>query len=121
MSKRIPARLKATLGEYLAEWYRHFGKVTVRRAYHEDDEGSGGSGAPPAKPIFEGHPYLAEMPIGAPSDLASIIVEDRRTLDEADKRSEELTEELQNKLALELGQKKQKKFLYQYHTKPQPL
>jgi hypothetical protein len=116
MSKRIPAKLKAELGEYLAEWYRHFGKVAPRRAYHEDDKGGGGEGA--AKPIFEGHPYLNEIPIGAPSDLASVIVNDSRTLDETNKRSDELTQELQNKLALELGQKKQKRFTYQNSPKP---
>ncbi|EKD46024.1 MAG: hypothetical protein ACD_69C00043G0002 [uncultured bacterium] len=117
MSKRIPAKLKAQLGEYLAEWYRHFGKVAPRRAYHEDDEGKGGDTS--AKPMFfEGHPLLSEMPIGASSDLASILVSDERTLDEADKRSDELTEELQNKLALELGQKQQKRYTYQ--IKPQP-
>lgn len=116
MSKRISAKLKAKLGEYLAEWYRRFGKVTPRRAYHEDNENSG-DGAP-AKPIFAEHPYLSEMPIGASSDLANILVSDDRTLEEANNRSEELTEELQNNLALALGQKQQKRFLYQ--TKPQP-
>jgi len=118
VSKRIPAKLKAELGEHLAAWYRHFGKVTPRRAYHEDDPGSGELGS--AKPLFEGHPFLNEMPIGAPSDLASIIVNDSRTLDEADKRSDELTLELQNKLALELGHKKQKSYEYQTRPKPQP-
>ncbi len=117
MSKRIPAKLKAELGEALGNWYKLFGKVSPRRAYHEDDEGGDGA---PAKPIFEGHPYLAEMPLGAPSDLSSILINDKRTLDEADKRSDELTDELQNKLSQELGHKKQQKFLYQYHTKPQP-
>jgi hypothetical protein len=119
MSKRIPAKLKAELGEYLAEWYRRFGKVAPRRAYHEDDGDAGGA-ASNAPPLFEGHPFLNEMPIGASSDLASVLVADERTLDEADKRSDELTEELQNKLTLELGQKKQKKFLYEQHMKPQP-
>jgi hypothetical protein len=116
VSKRIPAKLKAQLGEYLAEWYRRFGKVAPRRVYHEDDKGSGDLGT--AKPLFEGHPYLSEMPIGAPSDLASIIVNDNRTLDEVDRRRDELTQELQNKLALELGYKKQKRFEYQ--VRPQP-
>lgn len=117
MSLRFPARLKAQLGEHLAARYRKFGKVAPRRAYHEDEEG-GGKGSASPNPLFEGHPLLSEMPIGAPSDLASILVNDSRTLDEADKRNDELTEELQNRLAFELGQKKQKKFLYQ--TKPQP-
>lgn len=116
MSKRIPAKLKAELGEHLAKWYRNFGKVVPRRAYHEDDEGGSALGS--AKPLFEGHPYLSEMPIGAPSDLASIIVNDDRTLDEANKRSEELTQELQNKLSLTLGYKKQKRFRYQIGPRP---
>lgn len=118
MSKRIPAKLKAQLGEYLAEWYRHFGKVAPRRAYHEDDE-SGGAAAE-VKPPFESHPFLNEMPIGASSDLASVLVADSRTLDEAYKRSDELAEELQNRLTLALGQKKQKQFSYQQHMKLQP-
>lgn len=119
MSKRIPAKLKAQLGEYLAEWYRRFGKVAPRRAYHEDDEGKAGDGS--ARPVFEGHPLLSEMPIGASSDLASILVNDEHTLDEADKRSDELTEELQNRLALELGQKHQKQKSYSYQEIPRPL
>lgn len=119
MSKRIPARFKAQLGEFLSDWYRSFGKVTPRRAYHEDDESTGGGAA---NKMFEDHPFLAEMPIGAPSDLASVIVEDARTLDEANDRKEELTNELQNKLTFALGQKlrKQKQYQYGYQTKPQP-
>jgi hypothetical protein len=120
MSKRIPAILKAELGEYLATWYRKFGKVAPRRAYHEDDEGGSGTAAADVKPPFEGHPLLNDVPIGAPSDLASIIVADSRTLEEADKRSDELTEQLQNRLELALGQKKQRKFLYEHQTRPQP-
>jgi hypothetical protein len=118
MSKRIPARLKAQLGECLAQWYRHFGKVAPRRAYHEDDESTGGGAA---NKMFEEHPFLMEMPIGAPSDLASVIVEDNRTLDEANDRKEELTNELQNKLALTLGQKLQNQKRYTHEIKPQPL
>lgn len=118
MSKRIPAKFKAELGECLGAWYRKFGKVTPRRTYHEDDEATG-SGAP-ANKMFEEHPFLAEMPIGATSDLASIIVEDSRTLDEANERKDDLTKELQNRLTLTLGQKLQKQLHYNYHIKPQP-
>lgn len=117
MSKRIPAVYKATLGENLAKWYRKFGKVAARRPYHEDEEGTG-EGAPQASP-FEGHPYLMEVPIGAPSDLASILIADERTLEEADKRTDELTNELQNRLAMQLGKKYKKEF--GYTPKPQPL
>jgi hypothetical protein len=118
MSKRIPAKFKAQLGELLAGWYSKFGKVTPRRAYHEDDE-DGGKGSATLQ-MFEEHPFLAEVPIGASSDLASVIVEDSRTLDEADKRSEDLTEKLRNELALKLGQKLQQRKQYNYQTKPQP-
>lgn len=116
MPTRIPVKLKAQLGESLAAWYRHFGKVAPRRAYHDDDEG--GSGNASATPLFESHPLFTEVPIGAPSDLASTIVNDQRTLDEADKRSDELTLDIQNKLQLQLGQKHQKQFTHQ--IKPQP-
>jgi hypothetical protein len=119
MSTWIPAKLKATLGEYLAEWYRQFGKVTPRRPYHEDDE-DGGKGTASATPLFESHPLFSETPIGASSDLASIIVNDEHTLEAAEKRTDELTEALQNKLALELGQKKQHKQSYQSTIKLQP-
>jgi len=121
MSKRIPATYKAELGEFLANWYRHFGKVAPRRAYHEDDEGS--VGAPTSK-MFEEHPFLSQMPIGAPSDLASTIVEDARTLDEVDERKDELKNELQYKLAAKLENKLEKKYSHEnrptFNPKPQP-
>lgn len=117
MSKRIAAKYKAQLGEFLANWYRQLGKVAPRRAYHEDDEGSGGGVA--TNKMFEDHPFLAEAPIGAPSDLASILVEDARILDEAEDRKEELTNELKNKLELKLGNKLQNQYRHQFDMKPQ--
>jgi len=118
MSKRIPAKYKAQLGELLGDWYRHLGKVAPRRAYHEDDENTG-TGAPVNK-MFEDHPFLAEVPIGAPSDLASILVEDARTLDEANDRKDELTNKLQHKLDLVLGNKLQMRYQHHLDIKPQP-
>jgi hypothetical protein len=117
MSQRIPAQLKKQLGELLASWYSKLGKVAPRRAYHEDDEGGEGSST---LKMFEDHPFLSEMPIGAPSDLASVIIEDKRTLDEADKRSKDLTPELQNKLTLALGQKLKLQQKKQYQEAPRP-
>jgi len=118
MSKRIPAKYKAQLGELLANWYYHLGKVAPRRAYHEDDEG--GTGAP-ANKMFEDHPFLAEVPIGAPSDLASVIVEDARTLDEANERKDELKNELKHKLDLTLVNRLQMRHQHRLELKPQPL
>ena len=116
MSRRIPAKFKAQLGELLADWYRHFGKVAPRRPYHEDDDSGSG---PPSNKMFEDHPFLAEMPIGASSDLSSVIIEDERTLNEAKNRSEEMTLELQHKLDLTLGNKLRKRRQY-YNEPPQP-
>lgn len=121
MSLRFPARLKTQLGGCLATLYRRYGKVAPRRVYHEDDTGTGGGGSEldvPKPLLFEDHPLLNEIPIGAPSDLSSILIADERTIDETNKRSEELTAQLQNRLELELGQKKRKQLLYQ--TRPQP-
>jgi hypothetical protein len=100
---RIAINLKKELGEELAKWYRNFGKVKPRRAYHEDDDrGTGRS-----ELVFEGHPLLADLPLGAPSDLASILVADERTLAEAEKRLDESCPQLKKSLELQLGQKQQ--------------
>jgi hypothetical protein len=115
MSKRIPAKFKAQLGGELSKWYRLFGKVQPRKPYHEDDTGEG---AATSKPLFAEHPLLAEMPIGASSDLTSIITNDEHTLEEAANRSDELTEELRYTLSMELERKNQKKFLYENYMKP---
>jgi len=112
MSKRIPAKYKEQLGELLANWYRKFGFVAPRRAYHEDDEGTAGGSS--ANKMFEDHPFLMEAPIGAPSDLAYIIIEDERTLDEANERKDELKNELKEKLDLKLGNKLQNKQQYKF-------
>lgn len=112
MSKRIPAKYKAELGELLAVWYRHFGSVAPRRPYHEDDEKVGGGAA--ANKMFEDHPFLTEAPIGAPSDLSSVLVEDARTLDEANERKDELKNELRHKLDLTLANKLQNKYDHKF-------
>lgn len=117
MSKRIPAKFKKQLGEYLGDWYRRFGRVAPRRAYHEDDKSTGGGSA---NKMFEDHPLLAEVPIGASSDLASILVEDARTLDDANSRKEEMSNELQHKLTLALGEKLQNRHRYDYQINPSP-
>lgn len=107
---RIATKDKAALGELLAKWYRHFGKVAPRRAYHDDDE-SGGSGVAGAEPPWESHPFFMDMPIGAPSDLASILVADSRTMDAAEQRLDQSCPELKMQLENALKQK------YEYQRK----
>ena len=116
LSKRIPAIYKAMLGEALGQWYQQFGKVAPRSAYHEDDEGSADAGS--SGLLFEEHPLFSELPIGAPSDLTSVISNDQATIEAAEKRSDELTNELKNRLSLTLRQKKQHRFIYQDYLKP---
>ena len=113
---RITKEYKIKLGEILADWYRNFGRVAPRRDYHDDDQGSGGAAASP----FESHPLLAQLPVGAPSDLAAIIINNSRNMDEAKKRIEEASPELQQKLdnALNLGKKHENQ--YRSRPKPQP-
>lgn len=113
---RIPTIYKAQLGEALAAWYRHFGTVLPRRAYHDDDESGSGTGG--AKPPWESHPLFAEIPIGAPSDLASILTADDRTMDNAEKRLDEACPEL--KLQLELSLKQKQEYRYQQKIAPIP-
>jgi hypothetical protein len=100
----IPIKYQRELSDLLAEGHRRFGKVAPRRPYHEEDE-DGGSGAP--QYLFEQHPLLAEQPIGASSDLTFLTTDNKYSLDEAEKRSDEATLELQRKLemALSLGRR----------------
>lgn len=118
MSKRIPAKFKEQLGKALGKWYRLFGEVQPRRPYREDDEGDEGSAV--AKPLFIEHPFLAEMPIGASSDLTTVIENNADTISEAKKRSDELSEELQNRLSFELNQEHRKRLINENHLKPRP-
>lgn len=108
---RIPSKDKAELGELLAEWYRHFGKVAPRRRYLDDDESGSGTGG--AKPPWENHPLFMDLPIGAPSDLAFILAADERTMDEAENRVNEACPELKMQLQNTLKQK----YDYQYQRK----
>ncbi len=116
MSRQIPAALKTLLSEELANWFRLFGEVPPRRSYRDDETGNGGDAT--ARPPFIEHPWLAELPDGAPSDLSAVATENSYVEEEANRRSDELANELQQRLTVQ--NKHQKKFLYEYHTKPQP-
>ena len=96
------------LGDLLGEGHRRFGKVAPRRPYKEDDES--GEGAPQL--LFEEHPLLSQMPIGAPSDLTYLTQINEFSADKAQERVDELTLQLKNNLELQLGHKlgQQRKF-----------
>lgn len=97
----IPNKYKSELGLLLAKGHAKFGPVASRRPYRDDDdEGEGG-----ASLGIEEHPLLAQLPIGAASDLTAIASENSEAMDEALDRVEELNPELQNQPALrnELG------------------
>lgn len=107
MRQKISIEQKVLLGELLAQGHAKFGKVNPRRPYRDDDD-EGGSGG--SKLVFEQHPLFANRPISVPSDLTFEVVNNNRSLEEADHRSDELSEQLRNtlekKLGMNLGAKK---------------
>lgn len=97
---KLTREQKMQLGELIGNGHRHFGKVTPRRPYAKDDaSGDGG-----ASQLLPAHPLFAQQPIGASSDLTFLANENDRTVEEAEKRSNDLNLELQNKLEKKLGQ-----------------
>ena len=93
--EKFAKEYKEQLGELLALGHAKFGKVKARRAYRDDDEGGSGSG----ELLFETHPFLADLPEGASSDLTSIVTHNNNAEAEADNRDAEATPELKQKLA----------------------
>ena len=93
---QIAVKNKIRLGMLLADGHRKFGEVAPRRPYYEEEEEERGGGA--AKLLFETHPLLADLPIGAPSDLAHLIEKNGRTVDEAEKRSDQASPQLRKAL-----------------------
>lgn len=87
---------KAQLGELIAQGLARFGKVAPRRPYRDDE---GGDGAPGLS--IETHPLLANLPVGAASDLTFIASENSAATEEALNRVEELSPSLQNQPALQ--------------------
>jgi hypothetical protein len=94
---------KEQLGQLLAKGHAKFGRVAPRRPYRDEDEG--GEGAPGL--TVESHPLLANLPIGASSDLTAIAADNSNITDEALDRVEELSPSLQNQpqLQAELSQR----------------
>jgi hypothetical protein len=107
MAEHYSREQKTKLGELIAKGHRKFGKVMPRKPYLDDDEEGGGAGS--AQLLFEQHPLLAQQPVGASSDLTAIISENRASLDEAEKRSDEAVPQLKKALEMKLGLGKQYK------------
>lgn len=102
----IPKKYLKELGDLLADGHRRFGKVAPRKPYKEDED-DGGTGA--AQLLFEEHPLLSSMPIGAPSDLTFLTNNNQFSQDKAEERVEQATPELKKQLELTLGQQLDKR------------
>lgn len=91
---------KAQLGLEIAKGHAKFGRVAPRRPYRDDEDGEGGAGL-----RVEEHPLLADVPVGAASDLTAIASQNSEITEEALDRVEELNPALQNqpRLQAELG------------------
>jgi hypothetical protein len=72
-------------------------RVAPRHPYREEDEG--GSGLPSTVPE---HPLLADLPVGAASDLTADAAKNSEALEEAQERLPELTPALQNQLQAQM-------------------
>jgi hypothetical protein len=80
-----------------------YGKVAARHPYRDDDEGGGDSGLPSIVPE---HPLLADLPVGAASDLTADVAANSESLEEAKERMPELTPALQAQPQLQAQMKK---------------
>lgn len=81
---------KEQLGLLLAKGHARFGKVAVRRPFRDDDSGDGAAAL-----TVETHPLLANLPVGAASDLTAITAVNSGITDAASERLDELTPSLQ--------------------------
>jgi hypothetical protein len=97
----ISKEQKTLLSELIAQGHRRFGKVLPRRPYRDDEGGSGG-----AEFMFEEHPLFMNQPIGADLNVTPNIRANADTFDEARKRQNDLTPELQQKMSIALGYSK---------------
>jgi len=104
MAKKIAATFKAKLSEIIGIGHRQFGKVALRRPFDDDDDegGEGGTGLQ-----LEEHPFLAQQPIGAASDLTAIANQNSQAEDEAKERVNEASLQLQKSPTLQAELNKQ--------------
>jgi hypothetical protein len=88
---------KEQLSVLLAAGHARFGRVAPRRPYLDDSDG--GEGAP--RLTVETHPLLANLPVGAASDLTAIVNANSQITEEALERINELTPELKKQPVLQ--------------------
>lgn len=101
---------KAQLSEIIAQGHAKFGAVAARRPYKDDDDS--GDGAPGL--TVETHPLLANLPVGAASDLTAITSANSEITEEALDRVEELNPQLKQQPTL------QAELSYRYSHRPAP-
>lgn len=85
----IPIPYKRKLTELLGIGHARFGRVATRRDYRDDEGGGSGPGLE-----LLSHPWLSNMPIGADSDLTMDTNNSDYSLEAAEERVNEASNEL---------------------------
>jgi len=92
MARKIAVKYKRKLTELLGIGHSRFGKVAMRRDYREDE---GGEGTGESDLRLDSHPWLANLPDGADSDLTSVTNNNAHSEEAAKERVNEASQELQ--------------------------
>ena len=90
MARKIKVQFKRKLSELLGLGHSKFGKVKLRKPYHDDDEGGGAASGL----RLDSHPLFANLPDGASSDLSSVASNSAFSEDAAKERVNEASPEL---------------------------
>lgn len=90
MARKIKVHFKRKLSEFLGVGHSKFGKVKLRKPYH-DDEDSGGAATGLR---LDSHPLFANLPDGADSDLSSVPNNNAHSEDAAKERVNEASPQL---------------------------
>lgn len=93
--RKLTTEQKTHLSNKLLMGHKRFGPVLERRPYKDDEDDTGGTGAPS---ILKEHPLLAEQPVGATSDLSHIATMNQEAEDQLDKRNDEVSPQLKQQL-----------------------
>jgi hypothetical protein len=91
MARKIKVHFKRKLSELLGIGHSKFGKVKLRKPYHEDE----GGGVGEAGLRLDSHPLFANLPDGADSDLSAVANNNSYSEDAAKERVNEANPQLQ--------------------------